>query len=120
MQSNLESDDKYQQYIHSPQWAQKVKQRMEIDNYQCQCCGSRGTTEIPLECHHLTYDRIYHEDVYTDLETLCRACHKGIHRAQERITNQYGRRGWKNNPRIPKIHIFSITGNDRNYKESDI
>ena len=85
----------YPEYLQSEQWKQKVQQRAEIDNFQCCMCGSRGTMNNKLNCHHITYRNIYHEDVYKDLLTLCENCHKSVHIMMNRITDKNGRKGWK-------------------------
>ena len=65
----------------------------------------------------MSYNHLYHEEgrIYEDLVTLCRVCHKGLHRIMERVTNENGRRGWLDNPRIPRVHVFNINGTDIEY-----
>lgn len=114
-----EENTTYIEYLKSPKWKTIAERRMKIDGYKCQCCDSRGTASNPLEVHHLSYSHLYHEEtrIYEDLVTLCHVCHKGLHKAMERITNADGRRGWKNNARIPNIHTFNISGMNTEYKE---
>lgn len=102
----------YTDYLKTRKWSDIAKKRMEIDGNRCVMCGSTGTSNNPLEVHHLTYNSLYHEEdrIYEDLMTVCRCCHKGLHRAMERVTSPDGRRGWKENPRIPKIHAYNISG----------
>lgn len=102
----------YKEYMKSEKWKAIAKKRMEIDGKTCQGCGSRGSGNNPLEVHHLSYSHLYAEEtrIYEDLVTLCHVCHKNLHRIMERQTNQNGRRGWKDNPRIPQIHVFNIDG----------
>lgn len=85
----------YPEYLQSEQWKQKVQQRAEIDKYRCCMCGSAGTMTNKLQCHHISYRTIYHEDVYKDILTLCENCHKSVHTMMNRITDQKGTRGWK-------------------------
>ena len=108
---------KYQDYLKSEKWKNIANERMKIDDYECQCCGCKGTATNPLEVHHMSYTYLYNEEnrIYEDLVTLCHVCHKGLHKTMERVTNKDGRRGWKDNPRIPDIHVFNINGID--YKE---
>lgn len=105
-------NEKYRQYLQSDKWRAISNKRMQIDGYRCVMCGSYGTSNNPLEVHHCSYRSLYEEQdrIYQDLFTLCHCCHKSIHRAMERITSPDGRRGWKNNPRIPQIHVFNISG----------
>lgn len=64
----------YQKYIASPEWKKKRDERIKLDNNQCQICGSK----TKLEVHHLTYDRVFQEDM-DDLITLCDRCHRKVH-----------------------------------------
>ena len=109
---NQEEERRYSEYLKSDKWRQIARRRMEIDGYQCQGCGSRGTANNVLEVHHLSYKHIYHEEswVYEDLVCLCHACHRNLHRIMERVTNAQGRRGWLNNARIPTTHIYNLNG----------
>lgn len=109
----------YQEYLASDAWKRKAEQRLEIDNYQCQSCGCYGTTTNKIEVHHLSYKNIKNENVYTDLLSLCHCCHKNIHRAMERVTNENGRRGWLDDSRIPKIHVYTLDGTSTQYIEED-
>lgn len=85
----------YTQYLQSDEWKQKRLQRLAIDHYTCQFCGSHGSADNQLETHHLTYRNLYHEDVYKDIVTACRSCHKLIHNGMNRVTGEEGQRGWK-------------------------
>lgn len=109
---NADEERRYIEYMKSDKWRDIARRRMEIDNYTCAGCGCRGTATNILEVHHLSYKHIYHEEnwVYEDLVCLCHACHKNLHRIMERQTNSAGRRGWKDNPRIPQTHIYTLTG----------
>lgn len=104
-------NERYRQYLQSDKWHELATRRMQIDDYICQMCGCKGTTNNPLEVHHLSYRHLYAEEnrIYEDLITLCHCCHKQIHKAMERITSPTGRRGWKD-ARIPQIHVFNING----------
>lgn len=107
-----QDNTRYREYLQSDKWRAIAKARMDIDKYTCQCCGSRGTAQNPLEVHHISYTHLYNEQtrIYEDLVTLCHSCHKGLHSVMERVTNKDGRRGWKQNPRIPQVHTFNING----------
>ena len=114
-------DERYKAYLKTEKWKQIAKRRMEIDNYICQGCGCRGTVKNPLETHHLTYRHIYNEEnwIFEDLVTVCRACHGNLHKIMERVTNKDGRKGWKANPRIPRIHVFTLSGETLEIKEEN-
>ena len=86
----------YTQYLKSDAWQEKRLQRMAIDGGRCQFCGSRGTADNPLETHHFNYRNLFHEDIYKDIVTACRSCHKMIHCGMNRVTSEEGRRGWQN------------------------
>lgn len=64
----------YQEYINnSLKWKFKRKQRLELDNYTCQECGTKlhiSTAHV----HHKNYDSLYNEKM-EHLESLCRHCH---------------------------------------------
>lgn len=105
-------DEKYRKYLQSDKWRNIARQRMKIDNFTCCMCGSRGTPVNPIEVHHLSYKALYHEEdrIYEDLMSVCRCCHKLVHKGMERVTDPSGRRGWKD-ARIPQIHCYNINGN---------
>ena len=79
MHINQELDDKiktFSRYISSKKWIQLRELRLELDNFQCVLCK---TKEGRLVCHHLTYVRLYQENL-NDLIILCSKCHDRIHR----------------------------------------
>ena len=67
--------------MKSDMWRDKRAERMKIDDYACVMCGSKWE----LEVHHIHYRRLGRENVLTDLCTLCKNCHKKIHRYYDRI-----------------------------------
>lgn len=114
---DYQDNERYREYLKSDKWREIAHKRYLIDKGVCQCCGTRGTANNPIECHHLSYNHLYHEEsrIYEDLVSLCRVCHKGLHRIMERVTNEDGRRGWKSNPRIPRTHVFCTDGENIEY-----
>lgn len=70
--------EEYREYLQSYEWEVKRENRLEIDEYECQKCGS--TTN--LHVHHLTYENIFEENM-EDLLTLCADCHKEEHLIEE-------------------------------------
>jgi len=61
----------YKAYLASAPWQQKRWERFILDRFVCQGCGAE---DWPLDCHHLTYERLGQEEM-DDLVTLCRNCH---------------------------------------------
>ena len=105
--------EEYLQYLQSDAWKRKAQKRLEIDGYACCICGSRGTATNPTEIHHITYRNIGREDIYKDLLTLCRACHKNVHRMMARVTgyNADGseRHGWYDDIPDYTVHVYSLS-----------
>ncbi len=66
-------NEKYEQYLQSPQWKRIRTDRMDMDGGSCQVCGSKEN----LAVHHITYARKEHEEL-DDLITLCSECHELI------------------------------------------
>lgn len=64
----------YYEYMNSPEWKAKREERLKHDKFQCQMCH----TAKNLVVHHITYDRLGHEDL-SDLITLCKKCHESVH-----------------------------------------
>lgn len=110
-------DEKYKAYLLSDAWRTLARERLEIDGYTCQCCGCRGTAENPLQVHHLSYKHLFNEDVYADLVSLCKLCHKGIHTMMKRTTSPNGKRGWSNSDYVPQVHVFDLGSNPEIGKE---
>jgi DNA-directed RNA polymerase subunit RPC12/RpoP len=68
--------DKYHKYINSAAWkAFKSKIKRERGN-KCEKCGS---DKFILDCHHLTYVRLFNE-LPDDVQILCRPCHRAHHK----------------------------------------
>jgi hypothetical protein len=64
----------YDSYINSKAWDEKARRIRKRDGYRCQICGAN---DVPLEVHHLTYDRLY-DELDGDLLTVCHLCHEKI------------------------------------------
>lgn len=110
---------RYKEYLKTEKWKRIVEKRLKIDGYQCVMCGTRGTAENKLEVHHLSYKFLYHEEdrIYQDLCTLCHLHHKAVHALMNRITDPNGRHGWKDNSNIPQISVYTIAGDDMEFRE---
>lgn len=66
----------YRQYLQSDEWKEKRRQREIFDNFTCALCHRKITTPI---CHHMSYERLGHENIVEDIITLCWACHERFH-----------------------------------------
>jgi hypothetical protein len=64
----------YETYLHSPEWAERRRYKLQQAGHRCQGCDS----DELLEVHHLTYDRVGHERP-EDLMVLCNLCHAKEH-----------------------------------------
>jgi len=80
--SNIPWDERYSEYLRSPEWLEIRSRILERDDYRCQWTGKASRPGDPLQVHHLTYDRIGCEQM-TDLITVCRSAHKNHHRSKE-------------------------------------
>ncbi len=81
-QSAKDRKQEYQKYLKSPKWKAKRKTVLEERNYTCERCGDKPTLHL-LHVHHKTYERIFNE-LLTDLELLCKPCHKKEHEKQSK------------------------------------
>ena len=67
----------YENYMKSPEWEEKKRQRMEIDHRSIEHCRT-------MQVHHVTYRNLGDEDVMRDLCTVCGSCHKKLHNYYDR------------------------------------
>ena len=75
----------YKKYMRSKEWEEKKQERMKIDNFSCVMCGRSREHCRTLQVHHITYKNLGHENVYTDLCTVCGSYHKKLHNYYDRI-----------------------------------
>ena len=77
----------YRKYLQSQKWQEKRKKVFEraLKNANstnrfgvCEKCGYQPWRPI-LQVHHLTYERVFHEEI-EDLILLCPKCHKKHHK----------------------------------------
>lgn len=68
----------YKNYLHSKEWKKKRFEKLK-KNPCCERCEAR----LHLHIHHGTYDNLGDENI-DDLFTLCKMCHKDIHRYHRR------------------------------------
>lgn len=68
----------YDDYLQTDVWRELRNERLRLDHYQCQYCGTAQNVEV----HHLRYplEAWGTEDVETDLITLCSTCHAETHK----------------------------------------
>lgn len=72
----FETKESYYAYLETSEWRAKRAERIRIDGGICKICGDTND----LQVHHITYDNVRNEDIERDLITLCRKCHKRIHK----------------------------------------
>lgn len=64
----------YKRYIQSQEWREKAEEAKERAGQRCQVCN-RPRSEVTLDAHHRTYDRLGNE-LPEDITVLCRLCHE--------------------------------------------
>ena len=74
----------YEDYIHSEYWRAKKIERLKIDNETCCICHKR--LSYPIH-HHISYERLGHENVVTDIISICNSCHTTFHNTWGTITD---------------------------------
>lgn len=67
----------YRERMASLEWQYRRWRSLHLGRNRCGRCGDSGT-DIRLEIHHLSYDRLGNEDE-ADLIPLCRTCHENTH-----------------------------------------
>jgi 5-methylcytosine-specific restriction endonuclease McrA len=77
-------EKEYHKYLKSADWKSNRLDVLKRDSFSCRRCGENGRPGNELDVHHLTYERIYHEEL-RDLITLCRGCHGEVHYTGEVI-----------------------------------
>ena len=66
---------KYNAFMESQTWDNMRRRKLERSRYRCEQCGA---TE-DLQVHHLNYDRFGGNELFTDLQVLCKPCHNRAH-----------------------------------------
>lgn len=80
-------DERYSEYLLSDTWKAKRARCIALAGGQCEC---RGPHNGPLQVHHLTYARIFNEDM-RDLMVLCKLHHLAVE--FEILNGRFGREG---------------------------
>ena len=84
------ADDKITRFRNSATWQEARRQALERDMFLCRVCADEHCLcSDGLQVHHITYQRLGHEDVYNDLVSLCAGCHKKIHSYYRRKRHGY-------------------------------
>jgi ribosomal protein S27AE len=82
MTDTTPGQDWYAQYLRSEHWMTLKEEKFASARRMCERCGEgakhRGDRWIGLHVHHLTYERVGHEDM-ADLQVLCIHCHAVTH-----------------------------------------
>ena len=68
----------YQDYLNSPDWHQKRRQKLGRKGGTRRRCAICGSTQR-LDVHHLIYRRDLTKTLQSDLRVLCRRCHDVTH-----------------------------------------
>lgn len=76
----------YDEYMQSDAWLARCRALKEKRGHRCERCGVRN---VPIQFHHLNYDRLGHE-LDDDLQIVCLKCHPKADR--ERIEWEQRRR----------------------------
>lgn len=78
-------NQQYSDYLKSEAWKLKRKARLELSGYRCSVCHRKNS----LHVHHLTYARIFNEDM-ADLMPLCDTHHETAEMlvAQDKISRK--------------------------------
>ena len=71
--TNVMSNEEKKAYVKTPKWKDKVK-ALHLRLGKCEKCDTTNS----LEAHHNTYARLG-DELPSDLNLLCRACHQDIH-----------------------------------------
>lgn len=72
----------YAEKLKHPKWQRKRLEVFERDGFTCVKCGE---TEQMLHVHHLVYKDDPWDVDLCDLETLCKKCHKAMHKKKKKV-----------------------------------
>lgn len=74
----------YEEYLKSKQWRQKKLNRLAFDNWSCGFCHKPIRDGDRYETHHVKYNRLGHENIETDIISLCPTCHQDFHNSWDK------------------------------------
>lgn len=69
----------YEEYLRTNEWKQKKANRLAFDNWSCGFCHRSIKEGDRYETHHIKYNRLGHEQIETDIVSLCPKCHQDFH-----------------------------------------
>jgi 5-methylcytosine-specific restriction endonuclease McrA len=64
-------------------WRRLRKQALQQARFRCQKCGRRASAKDTLVVHHADHDAT--NNALSNLEVLCRSCHKDRHRSRLKV-----------------------------------
>lgn len=70
--------ENYRKYLVSPEWQRVIELFKQSRPFTCQFSPDRDGCSGPIQLHHLTYERVFNEDL-SDLMPLCRRHHRQLH-----------------------------------------
>jgi hypothetical protein len=79
-QENREWWERYNQYLLSPEWAQRRALVMLRAGGLCEGCMIAPATQV----HHLSYKHVFEEFLW-ELRAACNACHERAHQDKRRV-----------------------------------
>lgn len=74
----MNSINQYHQYLKSESWRRIREALFKQRGIRCEKCGLKGGNKSAFDIHHLSYARIFEEEL-EDLIIVCRPCHNKIH-----------------------------------------
>lgn len=83
---------RYAEHIKSAQWRNTRKDILRMRGSACERCGRAGSAR-DLDVHHKTYERLGRERA-SDLEVLCRPCHREADRIRADAARQRSERAY--------------------------
>jgi 5-methylcytosine-specific restriction endonuclease McrA len=66
--------ERYDDYLQSPEWAEKRRRVLERANHICEGCAAAPAVQV----HHLTYQHVGDELLW-ELRAVCLSCHERAH-----------------------------------------
>lgn len=67
----------YKNYLSSPIWDEIKKRKLKKVGYKCEKCGAQYISDLGLQVHHKTYDRVGGMEKDSDLQVVCAGeCHR--------------------------------------------
>jgi len=80
MNYELSPKVRYALYVQSDHWRQLRAEKLQEHGYFC----NRRKSDHRLQVHHMIYRERWEDALLSDLEVLCRRCHKSEHGIKSR------------------------------------